>query len=63
VSRSPARQRCARFIRSGRYQRLDGIFWRDRGAGGLGVAGGAQTLSGVNTYTGVTQIDAGATLA
>ncbi len=31
--------------------------------GGLEVSGGTQTLSGINTYTGQTQIDAGATLA
>ena len=31
--------------------------------GGLVVDGGTQTLSGVNTYTGLTQIDPGATLA
>lgn len=31
--------------------------------GGLEIAGGTQTLSGVNTYTNETQIDAGATLA
>ncbi|MET4608319.1 autotransporter-associated beta strand protein [Bradyrhizobium sp. JR4.1] len=31
--------------------------------GGFDVAGGAQTLSGVNTYANATQIDAGATLA
>uniref|UniRef100_A0ABS3M9F0 Autotransporter domain-containing protein n=4 Tax=Pseudomonadota TaxID=1224 RepID=A0ABS3M9F0_9BRAD len=33
------------------------------GAGGLEIAGGTQTLSGVNGYVGLTQIDAGATLA
>ncbi|MFN5107113.1 MAG: autotransporter domain-containing protein [Bradyrhizobium sp.] len=33
------------------------------GAGGLEIAGGTQTLSGVNGYVGFTQIDAGATLA
>jgi autotransporter-associated beta strand protein len=32
------------------------------GSGGLTVAGGTQTLSGVNTYTGNTAVDAGATL-
>ena len=31
--------------------------------GGLVVDGGTQTLSGINTYTGLTQIDPGATLA
>jgi autotransporter-associated beta strand protein len=34
-----------------------------QGTGGLEVFGGTQTLSGVNTYSNVTQIDAGATLA
>ena len=34
-----------------------------QGTGGLEVVGGTQTLSGVNTYTNATQIDAGATLA
>ncbi|EJN12846.1 autotransporter-associated beta strand repeat containing protein [Bradyrhizobium sp. YR681] len=34
-----------------------------QGTGGFEVGGGTQTLSGVNTYTNVTQIDAGATLA
>jgi len=34
-----------------------------QGTGGLEVGSGTQTLSGVNTYTNVTQIDAGATLA
>ncbi|PPQ20883.1 autotransporter [Bradyrhizobium sp. AC87j1] len=34
-----------------------------QGTGGLEVFGGTQTLSGVNTYNSVTQIDAGATLA
>lgn len=34
-----------------------------QGTGGFEVFGGTQTLSGVNTYTNVTQIDAGATLA
>ncbi|MCG2630723.1 autotransporter domain-containing protein [Bradyrhizobium sp. WYCCWR 13023] len=34
-----------------------------QGTGGLEVFGGTQTLSGVNTYTNTTQIDAGATLA
>ncbi|MCP3384626.1 autotransporter domain-containing protein [Bradyrhizobium sp. CCGUVB4N] len=34
-----------------------------QGSGGFEVGGGTQTLSGVNTYTNVTQIDAGATLA
>lgn len=34
-----------------------------QGTGGLEVGGGTQTLSGVNTYTNTTQIDAGATLA
>nr|WP_249802161.1 autotransporter domain-containing protein [Bradyrhizobium zhengyangense] len=34
-----------------------------QGAGGFEVFGGTQTLSGVNTYTNTTQIDAGATLA
>ncbi|WP_246550653.1 autotransporter outer membrane beta-barrel domain-containing protein [Bradyrhizobium liaoningense] len=34
-----------------------------QGTGGLEVFGGTQTLSGVNTYTNATQIDAGATLA
>lgn len=34
-----------------------------QGAGGLEVGGGTQTLSGVNTYRNVTQIDGGATLA
>jgi uncharacterized protein with beta-barrel porin domain len=33
------------------------------GNGGIEIAGGTQTLSGVNTYTNPTQIDAGATLA
>jgi outer membrane autotransporter protein len=33
------------------------------GTGGLEVIAGTQTLSGVNTYTNATQIDAGATLA
>ncbi len=33
------------------------------GSGGLEISGGTQTLSGVNTYTNVTQIDPGATLA
>jgi uncharacterized protein with beta-barrel porin domain len=33
------------------------------GTGGLEIAGGTQTLSGVNTYSNATQIDAGATLA
>jgi autotransporter-associated beta strand protein len=33
------------------------------GSGGIEIAGGTQTLSGVNTYAGVTQIDSGATLA
>ncbi|WP_283807762.1 autotransporter domain-containing protein [Bradyrhizobium mercantei] len=33
------------------------------GAGGLEIAGGTQTLSGVNGYVSFTQIDAGATLA
>lgn len=33
------------------------------GSGGLEIGGGTQTLSGVNTYTNLTQIDAGATLA
>ena len=33
------------------------------GSGGIEIAGGTQTLSGVNTYAGVTQIDPGATLA
>jgi autotransporter-associated beta strand protein len=32
-------------------------------AGGIEILGGTQTLSGVNTYGGVTQIDLGATLA
>lgn len=34
-----------------------------QGTGGLEVMAGTQTLSGVNTYTNATQIDAGATLA
>nr|WP_249153580.1 autotransporter outer membrane beta-barrel domain-containing protein [Bradyrhizobium diazoefficiens] len=34
-----------------------------QGTGGFEVFGGTQTLSGLNTYTNVTQIDAGATLA
>ncbi|MET4485864.1 autotransporter domain-containing protein [Bradyrhizobium sp. LA7.1] len=34
-----------------------------QGTGGLEVGGGTQTLSGANTYSNVTQIDAGATLA
>ncbi|MET4746662.1 autotransporter domain-containing protein [Bradyrhizobium sp. RT11b] len=34
-----------------------------QGTGGLEVGGGTQTLSGVNTYSNVTQIDGGATLA
>ncbi|RXH08734.1 autotransporter domain-containing protein [Bradyrhizobium guangzhouense] len=34
-----------------------------QGTGGFEVFGGTQTLSGVNTYTNTTQIDAGATLA
>jgi autotransporter-associated beta strand protein len=34
-----------------------------QGTGGFEVFGGTQTLSGVNTYSNVTQIDAGATLA
>ncbi|WP_161808145.1 autotransporter-associated beta strand repeat-containing protein [Mesorhizobium sp. 1M-11] len=34
-----------------------------KGSGGVEIAGGTQTLSGVNTYTNATQIDAGATLA
>lgn len=34
-----------------------------RGSGGLEVFAGTQTLSGVNTYSNTTQIDAGATLA
>ncbi|MBW5438368.1 autotransporter outer membrane beta-barrel domain-containing protein [Bradyrhizobium canariense] len=34
-----------------------------QGTGGFDVAGGTQTLSGVNTYANATQIDAGATLA
>lgn len=34
-----------------------------QGTGGLEVGGGTQTLTGVNTYTNATQIDAGATLA
>ncbi|MDE5461717.1 autotransporter domain-containing protein [Bradyrhizobium sp. CSS354] len=34
-----------------------------QGTGGLEVFGGTQTLSGVNTYSNTTQIDAGATLA
>ncbi len=34
-----------------------------QGSGGLEVGGGTQTLSGVNTYSNATQIDAGATLA
>lgn len=34
-----------------------------QGTGGLEVFGGTQTLSGVNTYGNVTQIDSGATLA
>jgi autotransporter-associated beta strand protein len=34
-----------------------------QGTGGLEVFGGTQTLSGVNIYSNVTQIDAGATLA
>ena len=34
-----------------------------QGTGGLEVFSGTQTLSGVNTYTNTTQIDAGATLA
>ncbi|WP_249129192.1 autotransporter outer membrane beta-barrel domain-containing protein [Bradyrhizobium japonicum] len=34
-----------------------------QGTGGLEVFAGTQTLSGVNTYSNVTQIDAGATLA
>ena len=33
-----------------------------QGTGGFEVGGGTQTLSGVNTYTNATQIDAGATL-
>ncbi|MGT2434933.1 autotransporter outer membrane beta-barrel domain-containing protein [Bradyrhizobium betae] len=34
-----------------------------QGTGGFEVGGGTQTLSGVNTYSNVTQIDGGATLA
>lgn len=34
-----------------------------QGTGGFDVGGGTQTLSGVNTYSNTTQIDAGATLA
>lgn len=34
-----------------------------QGTGGLEIIGGTQTLSGVNSYSNVTQIDAGATLA
>ncbi|MGL9620835.1 autotransporter domain-containing protein [Bradyrhizobium sp. U531] len=34
-----------------------------QGTGGLEVGGGTQTLSGANTYSNVTQIDTGATLA
>ncbi|WP_426408230.1 autotransporter domain-containing protein [Bradyrhizobium ganzhouense] len=34
-----------------------------QGTGGLDIGGGTQTLSGVNTYTNVTQIDSGGTLA
>lgn len=34
-----------------------------QGTGGIDVSNGSQTLSGVNTYTNATQIDAGATLA
>lgn len=34
-----------------------------QGTGGFEVGGGTQTLSGVNTYSNTTQIDAGATLA
>ncbi|TPQ36250.1 autotransporter [Bradyrhizobium guangdongense] len=34
-----------------------------QGTGGFEVFGGTQTLSGVNTYSNITQIDAGATLA
>ncbi|MET4259633.1 autotransporter-associated beta strand protein [Bradyrhizobium sp. S3.12.5] len=34
-----------------------------QGTGGFDVSNGIQTLSGVNTYTNATQIDAGATLA
>lgn len=34
-----------------------------QGTGGLEVGGGTQTLSGVNTYSNVTQIDTGSTLA
>lgn len=34
-----------------------------QGTGGLEVGGGVQTLSGANTYSNVTQIDTGATLA
>lgn len=34
-----------------------------QGTGGIEVFGGTQTLSGVNTYSNATQIDAGATLA
>ncbi len=33
------------------------------GSGGVEIVGGTQTLSGVNTYAGVTQVDLGATLA
>lgn len=34
-----------------------------QGTGGLEIAGGTQTLTGINTYSNPTQIDAGATLA
>lgn len=34
-----------------------------QGTGGLEIAGGTQTLTGINTYTNPTQIDTGATLA
>lgn len=34
-----------------------------QGTGGLEIGGGVQTLTGVNTYSNATQIDAGATLA